>query len=91
MTLLYFFAVSLIFLKIGYTDFKEKYIYDRDLLTAAVIIMLHNIYNAQLINSLIGALAGFLIGYIIYAAAMLVYHEEAFGFGDVLLLSVLEV
>ena len=89
MTLLYFFAVSLIFLKIGYTDFKEKYIYDRDLLLAAVIIMLHSIYNAQLINSLIGALAGFLIGYIIYAAAMLVYHEEAFGFGDVLLLSVL--
>lgn len=89
MTVFYIFIVSLIFLKISYTDVKEKYIYDRDLFLATSIILLFDIYSGQFSGTILGTLGGFLVGYVIYAAAMLVYHEEAFGFGDVLLLSVL--
>ncbi len=89
MTEFYYFLISIIFLKISYIDFKEKFIYDIDLILAAAIITIYNLITAQIIPMVLGAAVGFFIGYVIYTAAMLIYHEEAFGFGDVLLMAVL--
>lgn len=75
---------------IAITDFRQKYIYDLHLLIAAFFIIAQLICsNAPIFNHLLGALEGFLLGYIIYKLSFYIYKEEAFGYGDVLLLSLL--
>ena len=77
------------FLKIAYVDFKEQYIYDFDLIVVATPIMMFNVCYSTWKSSLLGGGIGFLIGYLIFAVSYYVYKEEAFGFGDVLLLGVI--
>lgn len=89
MEIIYVFITSLIFLKIAYVDYKEHYIYDLDIAFAVVVILAYNLYLSNLKDACIGGVIGFVIGYAIYAASYYVYKEEAFGFGDVLLLGVL--
>ena len=89
MTIFFSVIITAILLKIAYTDFKEKAIFDLDLILAALIIGIYKLYSAEFISGCFGALAGFITGYIIYAATLLIYKAEGFGFGDVLLLAVL--
>ena len=86
---IYFLFIALIFLKIAYVDFKQHYIYDFDICLATVVIIGYNFYQSNLKDACIGGVVGFLIGYSIFAASYYVYKEEAFGFGDVLLLGVI--
>lgn len=82
-----FFGILLI---VAYIDFKTHYIYDCHLIIASVIVAGMLLYSGgDWIDSIEGAVAGFLIGYLMYKIAYLYYKEEAFGFGDVLLLAVL--
>ena len=81
--------LSGIMLKIAYLDYKEQYIYDLDVGIAGIITIAYAANSATLYSSVIGGICGFAIGYVIYAVAKMVYGEEAFGFGDVLLLGVL--
>lgn len=89
MTIFFSVIITAILLKIAYTDFKEKAIFDLDLILAALLIGIYKLYSAEFISGCFGALAGFITGYIIYAATLLIYKAEGFGFGDVLLLAVL--
>lgn len=59
MTEFYYFLISIIFLKISYIDFKEKFIYDIDLILAAAIITIYNLITAQIIPMVLGAAVGF--------------------------------
>ena len=77
------------FLKIAYVDFKEQYIYDLDLMVVSAPIMMFHLCYSTWKSALLGGVVGFLIGYVIFAASYYVYKEEAFGFGDVLLLGVI--
>ena len=81
--------VAAMFLKIAYVDFKEQYIYDLDLIVVSVPIMMFNLCYSTWKSALLGGVVGFLIGYVIFAVSYYVYKEEAFGFGDVLLLGVI--
>lgn len=82
-----FFGILLV---VAYIDFKTHYIYDCHLIIASVIVAGMLLYSGgDWIDSIAGAVSGFLIGYLMYKLAYLYYKEEAFGFGDVLLLSVL--
>lgn len=76
-------------LRIAYIDYKEHYIYDLDILMASVISVAYNVYFFAAGASLKGGICGFAVGYVIFAVTKQVYGEEAFGFGDVLLLGVL--
>ena len=86
---LFFGIVMVILLKIAWIDFKEKYIYDLDILIATGIITFYNIYKGDFLDSVFGGITGFLIGFLIFGMAYIIYEEEAFGFGDVLLLCVI--
>ena len=89
METLFFGIVMVILLKIAWIDFKEKYIYDLDILIATGIITFYNIYKGDFLDSVFGGITGFLIGFLIFGMAYIIYEEEAFGFGDVLLLCVI--
>lgn len=89
MEIAYFILTSLLFMKIAYIDYKEHYIYDFDIAALSVIILGYNLYLSNLKCACIGGMFGFAIGYAIYGVSYYVYKEEAFGFGDVLLLGVL--
>ena len=78
-----------ILLKIAWIDFKEKYIYDLDILIATGIITFYNIYKGDFLDSVFGGITGFLIGFLIFEMAYIIYEKEAFRFGDVLLLCVI--
>lgn len=89
MEMIYFIFVSAILLRISYIDYKEHYIYDLDICIAAFVILAYNVYLSNWQCACMGGVIGFVIGYAIYAASYYVYKEEAFGFGDVLLLGTL--
>lgn len=75
---------------IAITDLRHKYIYDWHLIASACFIIVQLICaNAPILNHLLGAITGFLLGYIIYKLSFYIYKEEAFGYGDVLLLALL--
>lgn len=82
-----FFVMLLV---IAYIDLKTKYIYDVHLVIASAIVAGSLLYfDGDWIDSLEGAALGFTLGYLMYKLSYLYYKEEAFGFGDVLLLAVL--
>ena len=82
-----FFAVLL---EIAYVDYKTHYIYDLHLIVALLVAAIKLLFGSgDWIDALGGAAMGFALGYIMYKLAYLYYKEEAFGFGDVLLLGVL--
>ena len=87
--IVYLCFIAAIFLKIAYVDFKEQYIYDFDLLVVTTPILMFNVCYSTWKSALLGGVIGFLIGYVIFAVSYYVYKEEAFGFGDVLLLGVI--
>ena len=89
MEIIYFIFVSVMLLRIAYIDFKEHYIYDLDIGIIAFVILAYNIYLSNWKCACIGGVIGFVIGYVIYVASYYAYQEEAFGFGDVLLLGAL--
>ena len=82
---------SIVMLKIAYVDYKEQYIYDVDIVVAGMIALAYSFCTSNLYVSIFGGICGFAIGYIIYAVAKMVYGEEAFGFGDVILLGVMGI
>ena len=83
--------LSVVMIKIAYIDYKEQCIYDIDIGLAGILAMAYSLCTSNLYVSIIGGICGFGIGYVIYAVAKMVYGEEAFGFGDVLLLGVLGI
>lgn len=89
MEYLYYFVIGCLFIRIAVIDYREHVIYDRDNLSAAIIIMLYSAYSSRLMEALAYADITFLIGYIIFIAAYRYYGFEAFGLGDILLLAVL--
>lgn len=83
------FLLSAVMLRIAYIDYREQYIYDLDILAGAALSLAYNVYFFTVEGSLKGGVCGFAVGYVIFAVTKQVYGEEAFGFGDVLLLGVL--
>lgn len=80
--------IALIMIIIAIVDWRHKYIYTVHLVIAFALVMLHHL-GLDYSSYFLGAAVGFLIGYAIYKIALWYYKEEAFGFGDVLLLGVL--
>lgn len=77
------------FLTISYIDSKTQYIYDRDIIGLFITVIIFQAYNGNFSRAIIGGGAAAAIGFLIYWAAYRVYHEEAFGLGDVYLLGIL--
>lgn len=69
-------------------DLKSRYIYDVHVVITGLLICVR-LLGSNYPSHLFGAGVGFLIGYLIYKLAYFYYREEAFGFGDVLLLMLL--
>ena len=82
---------SIVMLKIAYVDYKEQYIYDVDIGVAGMIALAYSLCTSNLYVSIVGGICGFAIGYVIYVVAKMVYGEESFGFGDVILLGVMGI
>lgn len=80
--------IALIMIIIAIIDWRHRYIYTVHLIIAFALVMFHHL-GLDYSSYFLGAAAGFLIGYAIYKIALWYYKEEAFGFGDVLLLGVL--
>lgn len=79
---------SLFLLLISVQDIRTKTISDIPIfIFSGVHLSLRWIQGVGLLEIFKGVLAGFLLYYSIYLAVKLIYHREAFGFGDVLLLS----
>ena len=79
-----------VLLEIAYVDYKTRYIYDLHLIAALLVAVVRLFFaDGDWIDALGGAAMGFALGYLMYKLAYLYYKEEAFGFGDVLLLGVL--
>lgn len=89
MDTIYLVLTFLSFSKIAVTDYREYSIYDRDILLTICIILAYKFYIGAFFSALLGTLAGFICGLIIFTGAYLVYKAETFGFGDVLLLGVI--
>lgn len=81
-----FIGVSLLLMAI--VDLKSRYIYDIHIFVTGFLICLRLLGSDALLH-IYGACCGFLIGYLMYKGAYWYYKEEAFGFGDVLLLMLL--
>lgn len=88
-TIGFYIILAIIFIRIAYIDYKEHAIYDRDNLMAALVIGAYNLYHSMLLDSLIWAVLGLIIGFLIFLSAYAYYHFEAFGLGDVFLLGIL--
>lgn len=78
-----FIAISFIFMAV--IDLKSRYIYDVHVVITGLLICVRLLGN-NYFSHFFGAGVGFLIGYLMYKLAYFYYREEAFGFGDVLLL-----
>lgn len=89
MDYVYYFLLSIIFIKIAIIDYLEHVIYDRDNFAAALLIIGYGINNEIILDALSGAVLALLIGFLIFFASYKFYGFEAFGLGDVLLLGVL--
>lgn len=81
-----FIGVSLLLMAI--VDLKSRYIYDIHIFITGFLICLR-LLGSEVLPHIYGAFCGFLIGYLMYKGAYWYYKEEAFGFGDVLLLMLL--
>ena len=81
-----FIAVSL--LAMAVIDLKSRYIYDVHVVFTGLLICVR-LLGSDYFSHFLGAGAGFLVGFFMYKAAYYYYREEAFGFGDVLLLMLL--
>lgn len=81
-----FIAVSLLIMAL--IDLKTRYIYDFHIIFTGFLICI-KLIGSNYIYHFYGAMLGFIIGYLMYKAAYLYYSQEAFGFGDVLLLMLL--
>ena len=81
-----FIAISLTLMAI--VDLKSRYIYDVHIFVTGLLICIR-LLGSDLFSHFLGAGAGFLVGFFMYKAAYYYYREEAFGFGDVLLLMLL--
>lgn len=86
---IYYAIIFCIFFTISYVDYKEHAIYDKHILIATIIIFAYNWYSQCLLDSLLNAGAGLVIGLIIFFTSYKYYGFEAFGLGDVFLLAVL--
>ncbi len=76
-------------LVIGIIDFQTKYIFDNTLLVTIIPIFILSFfgdYNVK--NQIISAIGCFILYFLIYKIAYKYYGQEAFGFGDVLLIGV---
>ena len=74
---------------ISYRDYREHSIYDADLLKLAGIALISQVLTGRPVSALLGSIVGLFIGLLVYYPSFWIYKEEAFGFGDVLLLGVL--
>lgn len=81
-----FIGISL--LAMAVIDLKSRYIYDLHIVITGLLICVR-LLGSDYISHFLGAGAGLLVGYFMYKAAFYYYREEAFGFGDVLLLMLL--
>lgn len=77
------------FLKIAVIDWREHAIYDKDIALTAVFIGLSKVFYSEILPALYGCATGLVIGLIIFGATYKLYGFEAFGQGDVLLLTIL--
>ncbi len=76
-------------LVIAIIDLKSKYIYDMTLVVTIVPIVILSLFtDTNIINQLISAVACFGVYFCIYKIAFRYYGQEAFGFGDVLLIGI---
>lgn len=86
---IYFTLTNFYFTKIIILDLKEKSIYDFDLYKVFFLCLLYKLYINDIFYAFCGAALGIFIGFCIYKISLILYNDEVFGFGDVLLLAVL--
>lgn len=73
---------------VGVMDYKYSIIIDQVLIPFTVIgIVVRLVTKVSILEILLGGVTGFVFYGIIYVIARLIYKREAFGFGDVLLLT----
>lgn len=72
-------------------DFKHMIVFDSVLLFFAVPGAVCRMIEGEIIVALLGMLAGFGAYLLIYLIAKLIYGQEAFGFGDVLLMGTIGI
>lgn len=83
-------TIWIVFIYIAITDLFNQYIYTFQLIISLFLVLISKFfYTHSYIEPLLGSITGFSIGYTIYKISYYYYKEEAFGFGDVLLLSIL--
>ncbi len=76
-------------LVIGIIDFQTKYIFDNTLLVTIIPIFILSFFcDFNIKSQLISAVGCFVIYFLVYKIAYKYYGQEAFGFGDVLLIGV---
>lgn len=88
LTLLLYLSFIIFMMVVSVRDLKTKLISDKDLIIFTIIhLTLLILKGGSIQESIKGAIAGFVLYYIIYIVVKGIYKQEAFGFGDVLLLS----
>ncbi len=76
-------------LVIAIIDFQTKYIFDNTLLVTIIPIFILSFFgDVNIKNQLISGVSCFGIYFLIYKIAYKYYGQEAFGFGDVLLIGI---
>ena len=71
-----------------YTDYLDSEIWDIHIIAGFVLMALKSVMEESSTDGLIGAGIAFMFHYLIYRCAKSFYKKEAYGRGDVLLLSV---
>lgn len=82
--------ILLDYLYIAYVDFRKHYIEDLAVLIGIVLTVVYTVIFRPINETWMAiywGFIGFAIHYVIYKIAMWYYREEAFGFGDVLLMA----
>lgn len=69
-------------------DLVTRYIYNAHIFFTMLLICI-SLIGSDYFSHFLGVSAGFAAGYTMYKISYLYYKQEAFGFGDVLLLSIL--
>ncbi len=76
-------------LVIAIIDLQTKYIFDSTLVATFVPIFILSFFtDYNIISQIISAVSSFIVYFLIYKIAYKYYGQEAFGFGDVLLIGV---
>lgn len=73
---------------IAYKDYREHYIYDKDIQICLVILLMKGIIYSIYIDIIYGLVAGAILGLLCYWLSNFLIRHESLGMGDVFLLTI---